>query len=103
MGVSDGASYEAQGVHLACRELLDVSVRGYKRPLLIAMVLRHDGVCMMWQEELQLGPNAGAHRGGDALLCQYPSRVDIVVCLRFLDVYGCYFADLELVVMCRPV
>ena len=82
---------------------VDVKVRGHELPLLIAMVVSQDGVCVVWQEELQLGPNAFAHEGGDAVLCQYPSRAGIAGCLRFLDAYGCRFTDLGLVVMCHPV
>ena len=80
-----------------------VSVRGYEWPLLIAMVVRQDGVCVMWREELQLAPNAGAHGGGEAVLCKYLSRAGIAGCLCFLDTYGCHFADFGLVVMevCR--
>ena len=98
----DGSSYNAQGVHLACPLPLDVGVRGQEWPLLIAIVVCHDGVCVV-RQELQLGPNAGAHGGGDALLCQHPSRAGTAGCLRFLNAYNCRFADLGLVAMCHAV
>ena len=40
----DGGFHEAQGVHLACRVSSDVGVRGHEWPLLIAVVVRQDGV-----------------------------------------------------------
>ena len=40
----DGGPPEAQGVHLACRVSVDVGVRGHKWPMLIAVVVRQDGV-----------------------------------------------------------
>ena len=40
----DGGSHKAQGVHLACRVSVDVGVRGHEWPLLIAVVVRQDGV-----------------------------------------------------------
>ena len=43
----DGGPHEALGVHLACRVPSDVGVRGHKWPLLFAMVVRQDGVCVV--------------------------------------------------------
>ena len=40
----DGGSHRAQGVHLARRVSVDVGVRGNEWPLLIAVVVRQDGV-----------------------------------------------------------
>ena len=41
---TDGGSNEAQGVHLPCRVSVDVGVHGHEWPLLIAVVVRQDGV-----------------------------------------------------------
>ena len=76
----DRGLYEAQGVNLACRLPVNVCVRGHRGPLLIAMVGR--------QDELLLGPNAGAHGGWDAVLGQYPPRAGVGGCLPFLDAFG---------------
>ena len=43
----DGGPYEAQGVHLACRASVDVGVCGHEWPLLIAVVVCQDGVCVV--------------------------------------------------------
>ena len=43
----DRGSHEAQGVHFPCRPPVDVGVRGHKWPLLIAMVVCQDGVCVV--------------------------------------------------------
>ena len=43
----DGGPHEAQGGHLACRVSVDVGVRGHEWPLLIAVVVRQDGVCVV--------------------------------------------------------
>ena len=37
------------------------------------------------------------------MLCQYPQTAGSVGRLRFLNLYGCRFADLGLVVMCHFV
>ena len=37
----------AQGVHLACRASVDVGVCGHEWPLLIAVVVCQDGVCVV--------------------------------------------------------
>ena len=43
----DGCPHEAQGVHLACWVSVDVGVRGHEWPLLIAVVVCQDGVCVV--------------------------------------------------------
>ena len=43
----DGGPHEAQGVHLACRVSVDVGVWGHEWPLLIAVVVYQDGVCVV--------------------------------------------------------
>ena len=97
----DGASQRAQGVHPTCR--VSVDVRGHEWPLLIAVVVRQDGVRVVRWEELQLGPDAGAHRGGDTVLCQYRPRAGVAGHLRFFYAYGGCFANLGSVVVCHPV
>ena len=58
---------------------------------------------VLLQEEQQPGTDAGDHGAGDAMFCQYRSRVGVAGRLRFLDAYGRRFADLGSVVMCHPV
>ena len=99
----DGGSYEAQGVHLACRVSVDVGVHGHRCPLLIAVVVRQDGVRVVREEELQMGPDAGSHGGGDTVLCQYPLGAGSAGHLSFFYAYGCRLANLGLVVVCHPV